>query len=345
MNHLRGARLHFILLACLLLSGCAPQKGRIETPNFSPRADEASPPERLHDPQKLLEASSATTLAQAPDGRLFFTELDGNLKVRERSGQVRTVSEFSVSTDGERGLLGLALHPKFPNPPYIYVFVSPKKNKSISEVRRVVAGDGHTSESSMILELPAGNGCCHKGGRLSFGPDGKLYISVGDNQVPEASQDKNDLRGKILRYNEDGSVPDDGPFGRNPVWATGLRNPFGMRFGPDGTLWATDNGPSGNDGPSCCDELNRIERGSDYGWPKTFGSKDSTSVWVSSEGPPVPTGVAVTTEGVVFCTFRLRRMLIYRDGLISEGPEGCMFDVIQGSDSIYFASESAIYKA
>lgn len=196
-----------------------------------------------------------------------------------------------------------------------------------------------------ILTLPAGDGCCHKGGRVTFGPDGKLYVSVGDNQVPKASQDKSDLRGKILRYNDDGSIPDDGPFGRNPVWATGLRNPFGMRFGPDGTLWVTDNGPSGNDGPSCCDELNRIERGGNYGWPERFGSKDSSSVWLSGEEPAVPTGVAVIAEGVAFCTYAWEYMLIYRDGSTSKGLEGCMLDLVQGSDGVYFASSTAIFKA
>lgn len=171
-----------------------------------------------------------------------------------------------------------------------------------------------------------------------------MYLSA-TTRFPRLRKTRATLCGKILRYNDDGSVPADGPFGRNPVWATGLRNPFGMRFGPDGTLWATDNGPSGNDGPSCCDELNRIERGGNYGWPEKFGSKDSSSVWLSGEEPAVPTGVAVIAEGVAFCTYGWERMLIYRDGNVSEGPEGCMLDVIQGNDAIYFASSSAIYKA
>lgn len=345
MNHLRGTCRYLALVACLILPGCATQETRVEAPTQSPSAEKTSPSARSGSPQKLLDADSPTALAQAPDGRLFFTELGGNLKVRERSGQVRTVAEFSVSTDGERGLLGLALHPQFPNPPYVYLFMSPSKDEAISEVRRVEVQGTTASDNRVILELPAGDGCCHKGGRVTFGPDGKLYVSVGDNQVPKTSQDKNDLRGKILRYNDDGSVPDDGPFGRNPVWAIGLRNPFGMRFGPDGTLWVTDNGPSGNDGPSCCDELNRVERGGNYGWPGKFGSKDSSSAWRSGEEPAVPTGVAVIAEGVAFCTYAWERMLIYRDGNVSDGPQGCMLDVIQGSDGVYFASSVAIFKA
>lgn len=350
MNHLRGARRYFlpILTAVLALSGCSSRTAPREVPDRpsgSPSATTRPSGSGLNKPKKIADADSPTSLAVDADGKLYFTELEGRLKILEPDGKTHTVAEFNVSTDGERGLLGLALHPKFPNPPYAYVFLSPGSNDSISEVRRFEIRDGRAGEMRTILKLPAGDDCCHKGGRVTFGPDEKLYVSVGDNQIPKASQDRNDLRGKILRYNDDGSVPADGPFGENPVWAIGLRNPFGMRFAPDGSLWVTDNGPSGNDGPSCCDELNKIERGGNYGWPDRYGPNDSSSLWLSGKEPAVPTGVAVIAEGVAFCTYAWERMLIYRDGSITNGPEQCMLDVTQGNDGVYFSSSTAIFKA
>lgn len=350
MNQLGGARRYstLTLVVLLLFSGCAGEQSRPAPPTQASGTPSTAGPSTLGAPTRLASADSATSLAQSPDGTIYFTELGGRIRVLSGSGEPRTIAQFRVSAEGERGLLGFALHPRFPEIPHAYAFLSPRDDESVSRVVRFDIRDGSQAaerDAQVILTLPAGEGCCHKGGRITFGPDGKLYVTVGDNQVPRASQDKGDLRGKVLRYNDDGSIPSDGPFGKNPVWAMGLRNPFGMRFGADGSLWVTDNGPSGNDGPSCCDELNRVERGGNYGWPNVFGAKDDTSAWFSGEEPAVPTGLAIIAEGVAFCTYAWERMLIYSNGRITNGPEGCMLDVIQGRDGIYFSSSSAIFKA
>ena len=117
---------------------------------------------------------------------------------------------------------------------------------------------GVASDETTLVTLPSGDDCCHKGGRLAFGKDGKLYVTLGDEHsvaedtVGSASsvpQDPNDVRGKILRYEPDGSIPSDNPFGADsPVWVAGLRNPFGLAFDSDGNAFVTSNGPTGDIG-------------------------------------------------------------------------------------------------
>src|SRR6202035_2525641 len=109
--------------------------------------------------------------------------------------------------------------------------------------------DGTGVHPAIIATFPAGNDCCHKGGRIAFGPDGKLYVTLGDQHDAPSAQNVNDVRGKVLRYNPDGSIPSNNPFGaRDPVWAYGFRNPFGIAFSATGQLAITMNGPSGDAG-------------------------------------------------------------------------------------------------
>lgn len=369
-------------IASILAASCArsapPPELVGELPNGAQssnrmRADEISahsmPPEA---PRLLVRARFPTALAISPKRELFFAEREGRIwKVELSESSTRTeppvqlVTEIPVSTQGERGLLGLALDPDFENHPYLYVFASPAYNEEISTVHRIQLDGDRAQQDEVIIELPAGRGCCHKGGRLSFGPDGKLYVTVGDGLVPSAAPDMYDLRGKILRYEPDGSTPMDGAFGpQTPVWATGLRNSFGIAFSRSGEAYATDNGPSGTDGPHCCDEVNRVRAGGNYGWPYSYGSryKDGTPpIWHSGDSVIVPTGLTVVSsprfealEGAVaFCSFALRQMFVIdRDGREwteglerpGRGPGGCALDITQGPDGrLYFADTDAIY--
>lgn len=316
------------------------------------------------EPLTVTPAKFATALAQSPDGRLFYAERGGTIKV---AGQDEAFAQIRVSQSGERGLLGLALDPAYPSTPFVYAFASPRENEAISRVIRFTDRDGRGMDQTNLIELPAGSGCCHKGGRIKFGPDGKLYVTVGENQVPRAAASTDDLRGKILRYNPDGTPAAGNPFGAsNPVWAYGLRNPFGIGFSPDGSMFATDNGPSGGDGPSCCDSAKKIERGGDYGWPDRFGDrgkpKGIAPIWTSGDSVVVPTGLAIVSSdrlpqlrgALVFCTYANHEMFVLtQDGAdwpggLSEpgkGPSGCELDVIQGHDGyLYFSDETAIYR-
>jgi len=119
-------------------------------------------------------------------------------------------------------------------------------------------GDQITNETIILNNIPAA--AIHDGGRLKFGPDGKLYATTGDSANPSLAQDTSSLAGKILRLNPDGTVPSDNPFG-NYVYSYGHRNPQGITWGPSGIMYASEHGQNKND------EINIITRGGNYGWP------------------------------------------------------------------------------
>jgi len=283
-----------------------------------------------------------------------------------------TVSDFrtEVSLAGERGALGLALSPAFPRDHAVYVFFS-RANGTTQVVRRITECAGAAQASADIIDglpaTPPGNpaDCCHKGGRLAFGPDGKLYVTLGENHDAPAAQDPSSLRGKILRYNPDGTVPPDNPFGpTNPVWAYGLRNPFGIGFAADGTVLVTSNGPSGDAGSPATgyDLVLVVVKGSHFQWPACYGYSHPIGsqscagmtgpVWSSENTTIVPTGVGyVDSSGpapyaghFVFCSDRDSRARVYLGPLdvVAEGG-GCTLDVKQGPDhAVYFSSGTSI---
>jgi glucose/arabinose dehydrogenase len=199
---------------------------------------------------------------------------------------------------------------------------------------------------------------------VAFSSDGRLFVTLGDNHVAAEAQDHNSVRGKILRYNADGSVPMDNPFG-NAVWAVGLRNPFGIAFGPDGTLFVTNNGPSGDAGsPSTgYDMVDIIVRGGNYQWAACYGYSHPISgpcpagstepVWSSESQTVVPTGATFVTGGpgpaaghFVFCNQRDNLMRIYLGPRnVITGSSGCGLDVKQSPDGyLYYTNAGTIYR-
>src|SRR5262249_47136772 len=154
-------------------------------------------------PSGTIAANFATALAFAPDGRLFWTERSGTVKVW-RNGAARTFAKVqTVTTEpgggySARGLLGLAISPTFNQDRFVYAFYSDVNDTEEHVIRwRDCRGVG--TDSTILLTLPAGSDCCHKGGRLAFGTDGMLYVTVGDEHSAQAAQDTADVRGKILR--------------------------------------------------------------------------------------------------------------------------------------------------
>lgn len=252
--------------------------------------------------------------AFTPDGRtLFITERPGRLRaVDPQTGNtllVETIDEVAPYVRGtERGLMGLAVSPSYDEDHLLYVSYTAFLDDGAS-VKNVVERWRYTGtafervDAAPLLDnLPGG--FIHEGLPVKFGPDGKLYIAIGDAAVADNAQRLDSLAGKFLRYNADGSVPEDNPFPASPVWSLGHRNPQGFAFHPEqaDVLMATEHGPSGFEGAGIGqDEVNRILPGHNYGWPLLHGPE----VDAGFEAPRFQSGSeAIAPAGATFCTGR-----------------------------------------
>lgn len=194
-----------------------------------------------------------------PDGRVLVTERPGRLVILG-VGEIYRVQ--GVEHTGEAGLLGAVLSPDFEDDSYLYLYYTYRAgNGLLNRVSRFIFEDDTLKNEEYILDKIPGSRF-HNGGRIKFGPDGKLYITTGDAQEPSLSQNLNSLAGKILRIDPDGTIPEDNPFEGSLVYALGLRNPQGLSWHPEsGDLFASDHGPNSQD------EVNHILPGKNYGWP------------------------------------------------------------------------------
>jgi glucose/arabinose dehydrogenase len=235
-----------------------------------------------------------------PTGRLVYLERNtGWMRFRNlQTGIDHRVHRVSkVNFDGERGALGVAVHPGWPAQPFVYVFVT--RNTSVglrNQVLRIKVQNGRVGVRK-LLSVAAGPASNHNGGRILFGPDKRLYVVIGDNAVSANSQDRTgNLRGKILRLNADGSVPANNPFGKR-IWAYGIRNSIGFAFDPqNGRLWESENGPS------CNDEINRIVRGGNHGWGPSESCPNTNNSGPTPRILPKYTFVStVGLTGLAFC--------------------------------------------
>src|SRR5437762_701460 len=219
--------------------------------------------------------ASPTAMAIAPDGRIFVCSQTGALRVIKNGALLATpFVTLSVDSVGERGLLGVAFDPYFTLTHYIYLYYTVPGTPAHNRVVRFTAnGDVVLAGSRVILlELNSlSTATNHNGGALHFGPDGNLYIAVGDNAEGSNSQNLSNLLGKILRLNSDGTIPSDNPFvqsttARHEIWALGLRNPFTFAFrGTTNLMYVNDVGES------TWEEIDLGQAGANYGWPATEG--------------------------------------------------------------------------
>lgn len=252
--------------------------------------------------------------------------------VNERPGRLRQiingildenpVKVFSdVKSGAEEGLMGLALHPKYKDNKFIYLTYAYEKNENIwvKLYRFKDSGSSLDDEKIIFDNIPAAR--FHAGCRIKFGPDDKLYITTGDAGEKEFAQDLNKLHGKILRLNDDGTIPNDNPFNNSPVWTYGHRNPQGIDWYP-GTdiLWSTEHGPSGFDGPGGGDEVNVIVKGANYGWPVV-------SHYDSREGMISPVLVFTPAEAPASGMF-------YKSGKIERFKNCFLFGCLRGNGII-----------
>ncbi len=231
-------------------------------------------------------------LVALPDGTVLYSRRDAQdiialnpvTGVRESLGVIPNVQ----GTDGEGGLLGLAIPPGFPDQdPWLYIYhTSPTDNRIV----RVRYQDGTLNPASLqVLLKGMGRNKFHNGGRLRFGPDGKLYATTGDAQNGAYAQDIQHLSGKVLRLNPDGTVPADNPFG-NHVWSYGHRNPQGLAFDSLGRLWEQEFGDSQ-------DETNLIIKGGNYGWPACEGILSRSGTGCATPGYIAPKYTYRNTDG------------------------------------------------
>lgn len=243
-----------------------------------------------------------TAMALAPDGRVFVAEQTGKLRVI-KGGQLLAEPFLTVPVDaqGERGLVGVEVHPDFPRTPYVYVYYTAPRPVVHNRISRFTASGDRAAKGSetVLLELPELAKPIHNGGAMHFGPDGKLYVAVGENAVPENAQSLDNPLGKILRLEPDGSIPEDNPFydrteglGR-AIWALGLRNPFTFAFQPGtGRMLINDVGRKE------WEEINEGVAGANYGWPLTEGPTNDPAfrapIHVYRHGPGPETGCAIT---------------------------------------------------
>lgn len=256
------ARLVVPLLA-VVGTGCVAD----EAPDFSALGIDAV----VDDIDSVVVAIEVT-----PDGRLFYGTLDGRIAMVADSGPPVVLLELDVSRVGfEDGLLGVALAPNFPTSHHVFVhFVEPGPDglPARSRIDRYTFDEAAvrlSDRTAVVPELPVHDDPdptvrhqqFHFGGGMSFGPDEQLYLILGDSNHPELAQSPDSFAGSILRFTPDGSPSSDNPVPGSPVYATGIRNGFGMAWHPDhGILYATENGTD------CDDELNIIEAGGNYGW-------------------------------------------------------------------------------
>ena len=297
----------------------------------------------------------------APDGRIFVTERTGRIRIIEQ-GQLRAEPWLSleVAASGEAGLMGLAIDPRFSQNRFVYAAYSYRSGvlalrNRLARLRDDPKSGTGVADKVLIDDIPGANN--HDGGRVKFGPDGKLYWTMGDAQTTRYPQNLKSLNGKILRLNPDGSIPTDNPIPNSYVYSYGHRNPQGLAWQPGtGRLYATEHGPSGFQG--CCrDEVNLIEPRKNYGWPEIRGdeSKEGMVTPVIHSGSSItwaPGGATFVSQGpwagsLLFTG--LRGQALYRVILNPNNPHkaekvethlyrqfGRLRDIVEGPDKALY---------
>ncbi|MBP9756993.1 MAG: PQQ-dependent sugar dehydrogenase [Candidatus Pacebacteria bacterium] len=284
---------------------------------------------------------------------------DGSYLVTERPGDVLHISsngsttriKISTGVAGEGGLLGLVLHPDYARNHFVYVYMSEKAGTITSNrvVRYTYEDEKLDSAKEIIKGIPGA--LYHDGGRMEFGPDGKLYITTGDATRGALAQDKSSLAGKILRLNDDGTIPSDNPFD-TAVYSYGHRNPQGLAWDESGQLWETEHGPTGEAGKCCRDEINKIVKGGNYGWPTIIGDEKAEGLispaWHSGDDTWAPASLVYHDGALYFGG--LIGTSVYKatlsDGAIksldsyTDGEYGRIRTIRKGPDSMFYITTS-----
>lgn len=279
------------------------------------------------------------------DTALYVTERPGNI-VKIMEGEVerqQVLLKKELSTAPEAGLLGFVLAPDFTTTHIAYAYYTYEEGSTqFNRVVTLTLIDNKWLETDLLIDRIQ-SGTYHHGGRLKIGPDRKLYVTVGDATQPSLAQDLDALEGKILRFNLDGSIPNDNPFPRSYVYSYGHRNPQGLAWATDGTMYASEHGNAAND------EINIIEKGKNYGWPLTEGTDKQqhmvTPLFTSGSAKTwAPSGIAVVDDQLYAAALRGTAVLTFdanmkkQDVLLSEF--GRIRDVFMDGSYLYFISNN-----
>ncbi len=351
MSHV-AHRLALALILSLAMAGCATPA----VPSEEPERDTESAGESSESVQEVVKGEQLIVgnlvvpwdIAFLPSGDLLVTERPGRLV---RIGEGRRVYEIEgVLHRGEGGLLGVALHPDFEDNRWLYLYLTTQgENGTVNRVERYrYADDALTDRTDILTGIPGA--LYHDGGQIAFGPDGFLYVTTGDAGNPDAAQNVDSLAGKILRLRDDGSVPDENPFG-NAVYSYGHRNPQGLAWDDGGRLWSTEHGRSGLS--SGYDELNLIEAGGNYGWPVIQGdeTRDGMIAPVMHSGPRTtwaPASAAYARGSIFFGGLRgetLYEAVLSGDGVAElrthlAGEYGRLRAIVTDPDGMLFLTTS-----
>ncbi|OLB96026.1 MAG: hypothetical protein AUH30_13780 [Candidatus Rokubacteria bacterium 13_1_40CM_68_15] len=291
-------------------------------------------------------------LAFAPDGALYLTERPGFIRV-VKNGRLdpKAIATLTVAARGESGLMGLALDPDFAKNGHLYTCYTMERRGGglINRVVRLTVRSGLATDEHVLIDDMPGN-VFHDGCRVKFGPDGKLYVTMGDAGQDRLAQRLDSLAGKILRINADGSVPADNPFQGSPIWTLGHRNPQGLAWDDRGRLFESEHGPSGF--PGGHDEINLIQPGKNYGWPEVYGKRGDPRfvdpLIESGRDTWAPSGIAILGDHLYVAALRGKRLLRMRlsgDGVVADGDwlkgtHGRLREVVVGPDGALYVATS-----
>lgn len=331
--------------AVLLLAGCVAAPSAPRTSNPSPSASVAASmvlPEGT--PTDVVTGLEAPWSVVVGDGVTLVSERDSGDILQLDSGRTRVVGTVAgIRHGGEGGLLGMALD----RDRRLYVYSTGADGNRIERYQLTGADSALAlgKRTPILGGLPSSN--IHNGGRIAFGPDGMLYASVGDAGVGGDAQDRSSMAGKILRMTPDGGVPADNPFDGSLVYSYGHRNVQGLGWAADGTMFASEFGQD------TWDELNIIQAGKNYGWPKVEGRSDDprfvdpVQQWRPAEASP--SGLAVIGGTVFVANLRGQRVRAIpvadpstateywtgaygRIRAVLQGPDGALWVVTNNTD-------------
>ncbi|MFD2923549.1 PQQ-dependent sugar dehydrogenase [Halobacillus naozhouensis] len=330
-----------ILLSCLLMLlfviGCQPE---------SEQSKQGEKPSEVTD-----GVEEVVTNLQSPwdieehKGTFFITERKGQIvSWSEEQGlnRVKVETKQDIAQIGEGGLLGFKLAPHFSESNQAFAYHTYKEDgQNKNRIIIIEYKNDQWSETDVILEgIPGAN--FHNGGRIEIGPDQKLYVTTGDSLDSELAQDKASLAGKILRINLDGSVPEDNPFEGSYVYSYGHRNPQGLAWDEEGQLYASEHGPDHHD------EVNVINPGGNYGWPKIVGGEKAEGmqlpIYQTGQSTWAPSGIAVFNEKLYIASLRGTAMrtlsLNGQNPAVAADGYGRIRDVEKVGGSLYFITNN-----